>query len=69
MNMKKFTQKQANEMYKTLVDIHCGLKDKNMNKKPLSMPFIDIAWMASIENFLPKRKQIIKNRLNKYSIK
>lgn len=62
MPTKKFSQKQAHEMFQLLNQIHGGLKDKNQKKNFKEIPFIEIAWMASIENHLPKRKQIIKNR-------
>lgn len=51
-------------MYKLLNDIHSSLKDRNQNKSFKKIPFIEIAWMTGIENFLPKKKHLMKKYFN-----
>lgn len=69
MATKKFTQQEAEGMYKLLNDIHSSLKDRNQNKRIKKIPFIEIAWIAGIENFLPKQKHLIKGRLKTFNDK
>lgn len=59
-----FTQKKAKEMFLLLAQIHEGLRAKNsLNLK--KTPGIELYWMIAIEDYFPKEKQFIKNRIKK----